>query len=145
MRVMRVTRMSVVVLAVLAVSCGGSDGGGGGGQSPAPTPSPTPNPSPPPAGQVNIVGELGNQSFNPNPVPAPGTNMLVWNNADGVVHRIVANDGSFDTGNISPGASSDAIPVPTDGANYHCSIHPAMIGVVNSTGGSTPPCTGIYC
>ena len=60
-------------------------------------------------------------------------------NEDSVAHRIVANDGSFDTGNIPPGASSQAMTVSADGARYHCSIHPSMIGVVNSTGGTAPP------
>lgn len=145
MRLMAAVRSFVCLVALgAAVSCGGGGGANGGG-SPAPSPSPTPPPANPPAGQVNIVGDRGNQSFTPNPVPAPNSGTLVWNNVDGVVHRIVANDGSFDTGNISPGAASRAIQVPAGGANYHCSIHPGMVGAINSTAGSTPPCTGIYC
>ena len=70
---------------------------------------------------------------------------VVWHNNDGTVHRIVANDNSFDTGNISANGNSQAITVPAGGINYHCSIHPGMVGAINSTGGSTPPCTGIYC
>jgi plastocyanin len=69
----------------------------------------------------------------------------MWNNADTVVHRIVANDGSWDTGNIAPGANSAPMAVSTNGVRYHCSLHPSMVGVVNSTGGDTPPCTGLYC
>ena len=62
-----------------------------------------------------------------------GTNgWVTWTNADGVTHRIVANDGSFDTGNIAPGETSAAMTVATDGARYHCSIHPSMVGAVNS-------------
>ena len=70
---------------------------------------------------------------------------MTWLNQDSVVHRIVANDGSFDTGNIAPGDTSQAMTIPTNGARYHCSIHPTMLGAVNSTGGNTPPCTGQYC
>ena len=142
MRLTTAVRSLVCLGALTAMSCGGG-GGGGGSQSPAPSPSPTPPPTQ--ATQVNIVGERGNQSFNPNPVPAPANGMLAWNNTDNLVHRIVANDGSFDTGNISPGATSSPIQAPAGGANYHCSLHPAMIGAVNSSSGATPPCQGIYC
>jgi plastocyanin len=94
---------------------------------------------------VNIAGELGNRSFDPNPA-SPGSALTVaWRNADGVVHRIVANDNSFDTGNISPNGTSPTITVPAGGMNYHCSIHPDMIGAINGSGGTTPPCTGQYC
>ncbi len=76
----------------------------------------------------------------------PGTNGAVtWTNDDGVTHRIVANDGSFDTGNVAPGATSQAMTVAAAGARYHCSIHPSMVGVVNAANGNTPPCTGQYC
>jgi plastocyanin len=64
---------------------------------------------------VNIVGQRGNTSFSPNPVTASSTQTAVWTNADSVIHRIVANDGTFDTGNIAPGASSAAIPIPGTG------------------------------
>jgi plastocyanin len=140
MRLFSATRYAVCVLAFLAVSCGG-----GSNPSPSPSPTPTPTPTPSGAGQVNIVGNRGNTSFNPNPVNADANRMAVWTNTDGVVHRIVANDGSFDTGNINPGAASGAIAVAAAGANYHCSIHPSMIGVVNDANGQTPPCTGNFC
>ena len=71
---------------------------------------------------------------------------VAWANRDSAVHRIVANDGSFDTGDISPGATSRAITVSGSGANYHCSIHPAMIGAIGAAQGQPPPpCTGQYC
>jgi plastocyanin len=70
----------------------------------------------------------------------------VWRNNDSVAHRIVFNDGSRDTGDIAPGATTAAITLPNDGVNYHCSIHPGMIGSVRPTGGGAPPpCTGVYC
>ena len=142
MRVQSIVRRGAFALALMAMNCGGSS-------SPGPSPSPNPGPSPSPpanqAGQVSIVGERGNQSFTPNP-SSPGSNgMVTWANADTVVHRIVANDNSFDTGDLAPGASSAAIAVAAAGTNFHCSIHPSMVGAVASSGGTAPPCTGIYC
>jgi plastocyanin len=122
-----------------ALACAGC--GGGGDSSPAPSPTPTPAPS----ATVSIVGDRGAQSFDPNPV-APGAALTVaWRNADGVVHRIVANDNSFDTGNIAANGTSAAVTVPAAGLNYHCSIHPGMVGAVNGSSGTPPPCSGIYC
>ena len=72
--------------------------------------------------------------------------MVVWRNNDNVTHRIVLNDGTFDTGNIAPGATTAARQLSNDGVNYHCSIHPGMIGSVMASGGAPPPpCTGMYC
>jgi hypothetical protein len=71
--------------------------------------------------------------------------MFQWRNTDGVVHHIVLNDGSLDSGNIAPGASSAPLRLGVDGANYHCTIHPTMVGSINAASGEPPPCTGEYC
>jgi plastocyanin len=72
--------------------------------------------------------------------------MVVFRNADTVTHRVRLNDLSIDTGDIAPGAISSAVQMPASGANYHCSIHPDMIGALSAAaGGPAPPCEGIYC
>jgi plastocyanin len=125
-------------LALIVSACGSSNGSNMGPTSP--TPTPTSNST------INIVGNRGAQSFSPNPSPAPAAGQMVaWHNSDGATHRIVANDGSFDTGNIAPGAGSTPLQLKTDGANYHCSIHPSMIGAISASAGAPPPCTGQYC
>jgi plastocyanin len=72
--------------------------------------------------------------------------MVVWRNDDGVTHRIVANDGPFDTGNLLAGATSSMVQPPAGGLNYHCSIHPTtMFGSISSDDGGEPsPCMD-YC
>ena len=102
-------RASVLGVAFACAACGGGDGGP---SSPAPTPTPTPTPGV----TVNIAGDLGSQSFNPNPAAAGSALTVSWRNADGVVHRIVANDNSFDTGNIGPNGTSTTVTVPAGGA-----------------------------
>jgi plastocyanin len=129
--------LSIVSATVLiAASCGGDSA------------VPGPSPAPPPGGSavtIEIAGELGARSFEPNPAAPGTTRMVAWRNSHNVVHRIVANDGSFDTGDIGPGGSSAAITIPEAGTNYHCSRHHGMIGAINGTGGAPPPCTGVYC
>ena len=70
---------------------------------------------------------------------------VAWRNGDGVVHRIVANDNSFDTGDIGASRTSAVVTIPSTGLNYHCSIHPGMVGAINGSSGTPPPCSGIYC
>jgi plastocyanin len=85
---------------------------------------------------------MGAQSFSPNPASAGGQRVVFKNN-DGEVHNIRLNDGSASTGDIGPGATSSAVTMPSGGANYHCTIHPDMIGAVNPASGGPPPdCTG---
>ena len=109
---------------------------GGGGSSPS---GPTPG-----ALTITITRQNGSQSFSPNPASAGGQT-VVFRNADGVVHRVRLNDGSIDTGDIAPGATSAPVQMPADGTNYHCSVHPDMIGAVSGTAGGPPPCEGPYC
>lgn len=139
MRTCVVLAATVAAISLLA-SCGG-----GGSDGPAPGPSPSPPPGGAASTTISIVADRGAQSFDPNPATASQGQTVAWRNTDAVVHRIVSNDGLLDTGNISPGATSSALPLTTDGTNYHCTIHPGMIGSVNRASGTPPPCTGIYC
>jgi plastocyanin len=109
---------------------------GGGGSTPS---GPTPG-----ALTITITRQNGAQSFSPNPASAGGQT-VVFRNADSVAHRVMLNDGSIDTGDIAPGATSSQVEMPAQGTNYHCSLHPDMIGAVSATAGGPPPCEGPYC
>jgi plastocyanin len=122
---------AVLVVALVAASC--SKGG------PA---DPTPGSN---ATTITILGQNGNLSFTPNPADAGGRT-VVFKNADSVTHRVVLNDGSIDTGDIAPGATSRSVSMPSSGTNYHCAIHDNMGGaVLPAAGGEPPPCEGVYC
>ena len=109
-----------------------------GGGSSTPT-SPSSN-----AFTITVNRQNGAQSFSPNPASAGGQ-MVVFRNADSVVHRVRLNDLSIDTGDIQPGATSAAMRMPGGGTNYHCAIHTDMIGAVSPPSGAPPMCEGIYC
>jgi plastocyanin len=122
-----------------------SSGCGGGGYNSPTTPTPTPS-GDRASVTVSIVTTGGANSFTPNPASQMQGGSIAWHNGDGVTHRIVANDGSFDTGNIAAGATSQPVTPAAAGANYHCSIHPSMVGSIGSQQGDVPPpCTGQYC
>jgi plastocyanin len=132
---MRLQELAFASLAgILLAGCGG---GGGGSSTPS---SPT---STAPA-TITIVGRNGAQAFSPNPAGFAGQ-MVVFRNSDSIVHRVMLNDASVDTGDIAPGATSRAVQMPSSGTNYHCQLHPGMIGAVSSSAGPPPPCTGLYC
>ena len=122
--------------AIIAVALAGAAGcvGGGSPSSPAPSGPIT----------IAIVGERGQQSFSPNPAMAAGQ-VVVFRNNDSVVHHVRLNDLSIDTGEIPPGGTSRQITMPAAGSNYHCSLHPTMVGAVRSESSGPPPCTGVYC
>src|SRR5688572_17524690 len=124
---------------VLAAAAAGLILSACGGSSPS---GPDPGPG---TLTITVTRQNGAQSFSPNPATAGGQ-MVVFRNADSVVHRVVLNDGSIDTGNLAPGATSAAVRMPNGGTNYHCSLHPDMIGAVTPQAGGPPPmCEGIYC
>jgi plastocyanin len=130
---MRSSLLIGVIAALATWSCGG-------GSSAAPN-----TPVAAGATTIDILGQRGAQSFSPNPAGVSQGEMMAWRNTDSVVHHIVLNDGSIDTGDIAPGATSSALRLAPDGANYHCTIHPTMIGSIKSSSGTVPPCQGNYC
>ncbi len=140
--------LSALALALCAaaafVACGGTS-------SPS---APSPSSATPPSGggsvvTINITSNNGAQSFSPNPASVQAGQMVVWHNADTITHRVVLNDGSIDTGNLAPGESSAAKAWTATNAQYHCSLHPTMVGSVNADTASSPapsPCDQAgYC
>ena len=127
---MRVLAPTAIIAATLAHSaCGGGSSSIAG-----------PDPG---AITITITRQNGAQSFSPNPAAAGGQ-LVMFRNNDTVAHRVRLNDGSIDTGNISPGGTSAVVRMPLDGTNYHCELHPDMIGAVSGTSGQPPDFVGIY-
>lgn len=119
--------MRTLSISIGIVSLGLGLSGCGDSNNPA-APSGTP---PLPAGAIviDVVAENGAQSFSPNPSTVPDGRTVVWHNIDGTTHRVVLDNRSIDTGNLSPGAYSSPMTLTTVGG-YHCSIHPNMVGTL---------------
>ena len=136
-----VTASAVVALGLGMWGCSGN--GYTSGNSGNPT---TPTPGMPGIVTINVVAINGAQSFSPNPATLPAGQTVVWHNVDSTTHRVVLNDRSVDTGNLAPGASSQPMSIAAAGGQYHCSIHPVMVGSVNQGTSDMPaPCQGAYC
>ena len=137
-----VTAGSIIALSLAMWGCDGNGYSSGTGNPVTATPQPNGSG----VVTINVVATNGAQSFSPNPATVPSGQTVVWHNVDSVTHRVVLNDRSVDTGNLAPGASSQPMTIGgTGGGQYHCSIHPEMIGSVNQVTSAAPPCEGPYC
>jgi plastocyanin len=59
---------------------------------------------------------------------------VVWINDDQSVHTVTANDNSFKSGDIAPGASfTNRFQMIAD-HNYHCDYHPGEKGLIDVKG-----------
>jgi plastocyanin len=81
---------------------------------------------------IEIRGMLGSNSYAPNPGSVAVGQQVVWHNADSIPHT--ATGTGFDTGILSPGATSSPITFTTAGQrNYFCTLHANMTGTLNVT------------
>ena len=136
-----ITAFTVVILGVVgAWSCGGGGGGYGSSTPTGATPTPTAT-----TVTINVMGVKGKQSFSPNPASVAAGQQVIFKNTDKVTHRVMLDDRSVDTGDIAPGASSQALALGAVSKPYHCVLHPSMVGSLNTAETpEPPPCTG-YC
>jgi plastocyanin len=134
-------------LITVAIGLWGCSGNGYSSGNPNPV-GPTPPSGDSSVVTINVVAINGAQSFSPNPATVPGGQTVVWHNVDRVTHHVVLNDRSVDTGDLAPGASSQPMTIAgTSNGQYHCSIHPEMIGSSNKPTAAAPPlpCADQYC
>ncbi|HEV2227219.1 MAG TPA: cupredoxin domain-containing protein [Nitrososphaerales archaeon] len=86
--------------------------------------------------KVNIVPGAGSNTsskgYSPGlvTVTVSGNDTVTWINNDNAPHTVTANDGSFSSGNIAPGASFSYTFTKSGTFKYHCVYHPWMTGVV---------------
>jgi len=133
--------------AALLAAAWGCSGGGGGGSTPTAPSAPPSTPTPTTATvTVSVVGSSGNRAYQPNPVLASTGDTVMFRNNDATLHRIVMDDGSADLGDIAPGATSRGFTVRnTSALNFHCTLHPSMVGSINGASApEPPPCNDPY-
>jgi|SRR5579872_6877383 len=131
---------SAVIWATVAAGCGGS----GGGSTSTPT-APSTGGGTGSVVTITITGQNGTLAFNPNPATVSTGAQVQFKNNDTVTHHIMLDDGSGQTADIPPGATSAAVSVGSN-KSYHCVIHPGMVGGFNGSTGDPPPnCSYQYC
>ena len=85
-----------------------------------------------PSQAAETIVKVDNDKYDPPELTVPPGTSITWLNTDpGGVHTAKAKDGSFDTGYIDPGASSEPIAFSKPGDfRYYCELHPYKLGVV---------------
>jgi plastocyanin len=100
--------------------------------------SSSPAAPPPPSGRggsadvtVSIAGQLGGQSSVPSPVNVKVGQSVAWHNNDSIGHTASGDSGTFNSGVLGAGATSNPVTMSTAGTfTYHCQIHPGMVGTI---------------
>jgi plastocyanin len=88
---------------------------------------------PPPVADVTITinGSLGASSYSPSPDTVLVGQTVSWHNNDSMTHTATADNLTFNTSGVAPGATSAPKAMNTPGSfPYHCSIHPTMTGIL---------------
>jgi len=101
----------------------------GGKKSQAPTVAPVQQqPTQNPTGEVMSKNEvtMQNFAFHPATLTVKAGDKVTWSNKDSAGHSATADDGSFDTGIISPGQSGSFTFAKPGTYKYHCTPHPFM-------------------
>jgi len=93
--------------------------------------------NPPPAADVVIqqgAAGLGNQAFQPSPFTislAADGGTVTWRDDDSqAAHTISENNGVFDFDNVTRGSTRTFTFTAPGTYNYHCDIHPSMVGQI---------------
>jgi plastocyanin len=81
------------------------------------------------------------QGFTPPSVEIKTGTTVTWHNAEAIdypvvrgYHKVVADDGSFESPDVAPGARWSFTFLKPGTYTYHCGIHPTMTGTIIVTG-----------
>jgi plastocyanin len=119
---------AAAALVLTLAACGGGDDDAGDSSAPAATAGAGGET----AASGDSVIEISGFAFSGvTSVPA-GTVLTIANN-DTAPHTFTADDGSFDTGTIQPGATAEITLATAGTFAYHCDIHASMTGSITVT------------
>jgi len=76
-------------------------------------------------------------AYSPAGVTVNVGDTITWTNEDAAPHTATADDGEFDTGTLSRGASGSQTFSSAGTFSYFCTIHPSMTATVTVVGGSS--------
>jgi plastocyanin len=125
---MRLSLLFVLSAVVTAAACGNNYSSSPSSPSPAPTPALTG-----PSSQVTIprgAEVLGNRAFSPDEVGVAVGDTVTWTNTDSVSHTSTSDATGWDSGIVAPGAQFSRTFQSAGRFQYHCAIHPGMVGTV---------------
>ena len=109
----------------------------GSNYSSAPTsPSPSPSPTPASGGPSSAItipsgaSTLANRAFSPDELDVAVGDTVTWTNTDSVAHTSTSDRSGWDSGVVAPGGRFSFAFQAAGTYQYHCAIHPGMVGTV---------------
>jgi plastocyanin len=90
------------------------------------------------AAQESAAVSIVDFAFQPPSIEVATGGTVTWTNTGQAPHTVTADDGSFDSGTLSPGATFSQTFATAGTFTYHCNIHPQMTAtvIVGGPGGS---------
>jgi plastocyanin len=77
---------------------------------------------------------MRNKLFAPGDTTTVVGDPVTWRNDDNVAHDVAAYDGSFDSGRLEPGTTTQQVFTKQGVVNYHCTLHRFMIARLKVVG-----------
>ena len=122
--------VGLLVCAAALAACGGS-GASPAASSAASAAAPSgAGPSEAPAAGGGDAVTIQNFAFGPASLSVAAGTTVTWTNSDTAAHTATADDGSFDSSSIAPGATFSQAFDTAGTFAYHCSIHPNMTATI---------------
>jgi plastocyanin len=75
---------------------------------------------------------IENFQYSPNPIVVKAGDTITVTNDDGTAHTLTADDGRFDTGDLTGGAEKTITVAAPGTYAYHCDIHNYMTGKIEA-------------
>jgi plastocyanin len=85
-------------------------------------------------GMNSYAIKIQNSAFSPASLTVGLNSKVTWTNNDNMVHTIVANDGSFNSGDIAVNSSYSMTFTKAGMVNYHDTRDSNMVGVIVVSG-----------
>lgn len=88
------------------------------------------SPAASPSAEQECHVDIEDFAFGPAAIEIDAGTTVVWENYDSAAHTVTADDGSFDSGEVTQGQTfSQTFDTPGT-FTYHCAIHPNMTGTI---------------
>ena len=84
----------------------------------------------PPRAAKAVEVTIKGMKFTPDSVTIKAGQSVTWTNTDQRDHTVTADDGSFNSGNLGPGATFTYKFAKGGKFKYACSLHPRMKGII---------------
>ena len=118
----RFTALTVAVMLAIAACAGNS--------IPATSAPASVAPSSAASAATGSAVSIANFSFQPPTMTIAVGTTVTWTNNDSTGHTVTADDGSFKSGTLAPGATFSQTFAAAGTFAYHCSIHSSMKAAV---------------